>query len=973
MTQQATQQTQQTQQNTDTVAVLDDGADALLDAGAIVPLGTALGERRDLLLARSYTHPALDGRTVVRLTPETLGRAEDLTLGFLGFAEPEASAEVGVVRQQALGFPAWALVHDPANGHHALELIKDIERYGRMAASKPGRAKDGFDALARRLADAVPHFLPTYFEQAARAFLAVENATYATSYFTRAREAEQSYGLAIDEDVLAASFLEFALAGALSVKSLTAYAKGLAERLEPVEAYERFRRICVERVAGGLPPHTSMSKDLRRLAKPASRDTAQEAAGLAAELLPLSAMSRAGFGFWNAYRPDLVRAARIDARVRGLLLRLLPTIAGSGEPSEYGFWLELLEEAGATAGLTEPVEKLDPAELPAEDCAHWLEQYAGRANRYWFHREAAAGEKPHRDLLRLVERMADRLRACDRPLALTGVPHGDIDLIDLCLDLGLSVADPPAEKFDLLVAEWFSNGSRRALTAITADGRFRRYLAASVAHLARGGGSLSVNAAQITASPGLSSVVAEWMDLFAAETAAAGLADLDELLGKWLNNSEPELLTANPAAARSIAELDVAERLGHALRSGIFDEYGWPLLEDLCAEFAEAQPGEVPQEFVEPPVPGAGYRGRRPAGPRWHPVAQWPHLIVKSGENVVVIGDERELLAYRAAPAFTKPEYTLYRLVDDRLLIATRPWHRFTGFYADDPLRALEGGSDYDNFHQDESLPLPDGGRTFGGEPLLSGRAEWTVRGPVAGDGTDYWTLVGRHDRQGYRVAWQEFDPRTGKLGRESVPAFFDRDAPAGSVLDPQASWLVPAGTAAPGPLGGADGLIGSRMRILGDGSRVCTGVDGREQRLPQVPYFWNGQRVQALLDVPGAPGRHLAVVFSEGRTTHGATINLVADGTRRTGAVSVGSQALGYARGTWCVPQLPYWSYLTVRDEAGSAALRALPPQLAGALLETGGLLDQEAAVKVVASLLPQVTDARLRAGVAGDRKSVV
>jgi len=69
----------------------------------------------DAVTARSYQHPALDGRTVVRLVGAAVGPAEDLTMEFLGFAPAGEPVEVGHARRQALGFPAWALVHDPAN------------------------------------------------------------------------------------------------------------------------------------------------------------------------------------------------------------------------------------------------------------------------------------------------------------------------------------------------------------------------------------------------------------------------------------------------------------------------------------------------------------------------------------------------------------------------------------------------------------------------------------------------------------------------------------------------------------------------------------------------------------------------------------------------------------------------------------------------------------------------------------------
>src|SRR5687767_9656230 len=119
----------------------------LLEAGAVLPAGSpvAKDDTVDALTSRAYRHPVPGKRTVVRLVPATIGAAEDLIMEFLGFDKPAPVNEVGLVRQQALGFPAWALVHDPANGHHALALVKEIERLARQAKSRIGPAKDGFN------------------------------------------------------------------------------------------------------------------------------------------------------------------------------------------------------------------------------------------------------------------------------------------------------------------------------------------------------------------------------------------------------------------------------------------------------------------------------------------------------------------------------------------------------------------------------------------------------------------------------------------------------------------------------------------------------------------------------------------------------------------------------------------------------------------------------------------------------------
>src|SRR6478735_8766211 len=131
---------------------------ALLDAGAVLPAGTTGREDADALTARTYTHTALGDRPVVRLVPGTLGEAEDLALEFLGLARTDETHVVGQVRRETLGFPAWALVNDPANGHHALALVKDIERLGRQARSRAGALT--VKALRQYVRDLVARLAP---------------------------------------------------------------------------------------------------------------------------------------------------------------------------------------------------------------------------------------------------------------------------------------------------------------------------------------------------------------------------------------------------------------------------------------------------------------------------------------------------------------------------------------------------------------------------------------------------------------------------------------------------------------------------------------------------------------------------------------------------------------------------------------------------------------------------------------------
>src|SRR5262245_16221797 len=325
----------------------------MLEAGGVLP-GKPPGDPSvDAITARAYQHPALDDRTVVCLVPESLGGAEDLSMEFLGFAPTARPQPVGHGRRQALGFPAWALVNDPANGRHALALVKDMERLARMAKSKPGNAKEGYDELAVRLGEAAPHFLPTFWEQAGRAYIAAENAKMAGGCFAAARRIEQEHGLPVDEDRQRDVHLEFAFAGALTAKATSEYAREVTRRRPAAEAYHLVRTIALRRVAGGLPPYAGLANDLERLAKAAGLQPEAETDSVLIELLGYPAMTRSHEGVWKAYGPALVRLAKRDPGVRGQLLAMLPDPPGYKTDFTEG-WLQLLEEAGALDALRAP-------------------------------------------------------------------------------------------------------------------------------------------------------------------------------------------------------------------------------------------------------------------------------------------------------------------------------------------------------------------------------------------------------------------------------------------------------------------------------------------------------------------------------------------------------------------------------------------------------------------------------------------
>ncbi|MEV0457107.1 hypothetical protein [Catellatospora methionotrophica] len=914
----------------------------LLEAGAVLPAGApvAKDDTVDALTSRTYRHPVLGERFVVRLVPATIGAAEDLSMEFLGFDKPTPVNEVGLVRQQALGFPAWALVNDPANGHHALALVKEIERLARQAKSRIGPAKDGFNALGERLARAVPHFLPTYYEEAGRAFLAADSTTYAATMFGKARDAERAYALRIDEERQHAVFLEFALAGALTAKALSQHARELAARCTPADAYERFLRLCVERTLGGLPPYAQMHTDLRRLAKAAKLDQGDADRQVLAQLLTAPSLSRAPEGFWAAYAAPLAELAAADPALRGRLLGMFPQHVADD------VWLDVLERAGAVTALTEPQGTVPVAAESPDGPAGWLGRFdAHRQRRGW--RESGRSVK----LLALLERMSGRLKADGLPVVLCRRHSGvDLDLLDACLALGVPVADPDsAARYG--VSRWLSDEreGRRDLVALAGDGRFLGALAEAVEQHLRpnyretAGDPEKVRA--VTAVPGLRTASHTLLDLIAADTARHGLPTLSRNVDRLALLGSPDGVAVNPEATARVLGHDVAAMLGHSLRTGVLDELGWPALEEAVARLGMT--GADNEDTV-------GI------------VSQYPYLVLRRGDMIVVVGENGVELEHLLRIPADQRHYLwrlVLRYVDRQLLVCWDIGRERSGYWSGAPDDVFTVPDNAFDMNDAVSLPLPGGGRTLGSRPLHVGDRSERHTGRVLTDGASYWVI--RHN--GDKLVCQEFDPATGERGRASLPSFLEDGAADGESLVLHLSRLAPRD-----PLAPADSpLLGWRVRRRADGSLAGQSTDGVAYTLPAGSAVRGD--LSAAVRMPGSDA--VCGVFTT-RDWRRSSMTLADAEGRLLGEYTVPQGPSAYARGTRLVPTAAYWHLLRPRDEAGSAALRAVTDEWCGQLLgESVAAIDaadddaaaQEALIALVARHLPQVTDPSLRAGVAG------
>jgi hypothetical protein len=877
------------------------GADALLRAGGLTPPEETPAEPADAVLARRYRHPALGDRPVVRLAAEPLARAEDLTLGAMGFELESVSAPVALVRRRALGFPGWVLLRHPEDADYALAVVDAMASLARLARSKPGAAKDGYEAIAARLARAVPHFLPTYFEEAGRAFIEAGSASQAGVMFGKAREAERVYALEVDEERRLAVFVEFALAGALTARSLADYARQLSESGDPAAAYATFRRLCVERTRAGVAPWSEMATQLRRLGAAAGVDLDADERDLLAELVDAPALTRAPAGFWRAYRRALLELARGSPSARRVLLDLQPRA-----PGLLDWWLGLLDGAGALEALTGPAAAVPPEAAPQDGAAGWLARTALAATADW--RSPGVPDA----LFALLPRMARRLRSDGVPVRLAGRQdwQTDLDFLDLALELQVPVEPPPPET-GLHLTRWLGRPEqkRRDLDHVAADPDWGPLLLEALDDdLGR------VPAAGILAGGHLRRGFSAWLDRMADRIDRGGLPDLVDELARLGNVLDPGALDVNPPARDRILAADAGRSLARTLRGGSLDELGWPALE----------------------------RARARLGANVTASGSWPNLVVSDGVKAIVVGPDEILIEHdlRTGPNPNLRQLAFLYTGGQLLVCWWAPGAGRRAYWSGRPAevfdpRALQITSW--SAPMSLSLELEDGSRTSGGRSVRPGDTAGGVPAHLAADATGCWTLVdGR---------FHELDPATGRTGRASLPAFL---APAGRGLVAASSWVAPLPPdVGAGPLGEAGGLVGVRVRRLEDGRYEAVGTDGRQvlARMPEAPV--------ALVAFPGdAAPRPVSLTWQRLHLWDPS-------GRFRLLRATTFERGPDLARATPLVLPPPYWIALRPRDEAGSVALRAITDEAAGRLVAA------EAPARAVEEVLRAISHPDLRRAV--------
>ena len=891
----------------------------LLQAGALLPITQKKDSAGDPVSARVYKHEALGGRVVVKLVADNLAPAEDLSLEYLGFSLAEVRGPVARGRRQAVGFPAWALINDPKNGGYALEVVKEMEKIARVARSKPGNAKDQYEGVAGRLAKTVPHFLPTFFEEAGRGFIESGNNAQAATMFAKARDAERVYNLQVDENRRRDVFLEFALAAAMSAGALEDYARELARVHPPKEAYALFRQVCVQRCQGGLPPWAAMADELRSMAAKAGLDKNAEDESVLDELLDAPALAGAAFGFWKAYEKPLIALAHRSPSARGRLLNLHPW-----PPREAGsfmdWWLKFMESTGAAEALWAPAGTLPKESEPVGGPALWLGKSSSALNKHNWGRGSVAG------LMTVLPKMAARLRSDGQPVDLHGthVHSTSLDLIDLALELRIPLASPGPGYLGL--DTWLSGKRSRPLMMLAADEIYGpRLTQALEAYLGRH------HADTLIDIPGLRDMVSKWLGACADRFDKGGVIQLEQQLQEVDKFTSPRTFALNIRARDRIAKASAVRALQRSLHGGLIDELGWPALEQARKKLAPGQQGIQMSE-------------------------SWPFLVVTDGAKAIVVGRDNIVLEHDLRLTGHTWGLPSFIYTGAQLLVS---WHSRDG------LKAYWSGRPAEVFNPQQppqpmfygnsvsaSFELDDGGRTAGARAVHAGDTKLPAREQMSTDGKGFWRVV--HQLKRFRI--EEYDPATGRTLGNAWPRFLDEFRKDGYDVDLQRCWLLPF--ASDGALG-PSGVAGFRARTKsGTRSVEVETADG----LTFTGTLGGDNLPVALVRMPGDQLARPLGSSWQNLTLYDPSGDVILLGARP----GVANPSL--APSTPLVPPWLFWQHFRPRDPSGSAALRNIDESTVKQLLESAvreNSADLPATAHLIKKLIPQVSSPEVAKGV--------
>ncbi|GLZ80851.1 hypothetical protein Afil01_56580 [Actinorhabdospora filicis] len=811
----------------------------------------------DVVRSRAYPHTGLGGRSVVRLVADGIAPATDAAMSFLGFGAPDLGEPSLTAPRRPLGYPGWALVHDPDNGALALQAAKELRVAAAQAIAKPKQAEATYETIAKRLP--VRH-LPSLYEQAARDFLDAERGHWASTYFGRARTAELTHALTPDPDELHLSYVEFAIAGAVSVKALKSYQAELQKRHTPQEAFDIFLDLTMRRTKAGVAPWAGLTVQVRDLARAAGLDVEATLADLALRLLRQPAVRRAPAGFWTAVTPILAKLVKANTEAARLVADLFP--------EERAWWWPFLLEFDAAAAVSDP--------------AAWIAR-AHTVSTSW--RQPA----PPVELYTFVERLAPRVtEPLDPENWVERHSFLQADLVETCLASGVPMKVPGPQSI-LGLDEW---RGRTGLSTLASRVEWEPLMRRSAwLYLAQNSG------VKFLEHPALKPYLEQYLDEQFQHAAGGGLAAASDAL-----DTLRRVLQGVPVDERLAARLkgvDVTAALGRTLRAGVFDELGWPALEEALADFKSVNAYSV----------------------------SWPYLTIWDTTHAVVVGPEGVVARHQFREVLD--DYNLLVIYSGGRFLVGHGWNPREGYWSDHPTDTFE--PPYGYAYRSSPLgysPVDEQGVRVGHHgPLHPGRRDLNELHEAAPhvlfDGQTRWV----HSDGEYKVLDAD-----GRRAPGEPPAIAVGPVPTGEIRNEWYTWLARLPEGVSGPFG--EGLLGGRVSgpevgdwytHRGQGAATVTlhTAEGTEVRMDtrRNDTWWP----HALITLPGSDERRLIAV-------NGDKLGLFEPGSGtphwRVCAGEGDGKAAGLCReaaGQAMVPPVAFWHFLSPRSPETSARLRTL------------------------------------------------
>ncbi|MDO4761292.1 MAG: hypothetical protein Q4A31_05185 [Corynebacterium sp.] len=510
------------------------------------------------LVALSFDTGLGTNAPLIKLVAQPLIEAETLALDTVGLRTTH-SKEVGFTPKRAIGFPAWAILSDPPNARHALNLVKDVVWARRKAKSEPSKVRKHITELAGVLQASAPHFLPTFLEEIARIFNDVENASYAKQFFSKARETERNHSLSIDPQRHAHAFAEFASLGIVSAKTLSQEARDALSRSQPQEAYEYFFQLLLEQAKAGVGIYANAFKDLHFIGKHLGMSLREVEHSFIAAYVPTRSFPRSSETLLKKIVKALPELLKTQPDLAECLYTMIPQ---QWDADEYVRTLQKLK-------------LWDPLRTNPDKFAQWLDLLISHGHSTW---RFFAESNP--DLLEAIVGNTERLTGV--PIRTISVKY-HLDYLDAFIAAQTDWKPIPPQyhwerrfSFD----EWLRQ-RHRDLRYLVEQESIRDDLVKGLDTKA-----LEHNLKTLLAGEPTRKVV-EWkLQALLDQRAITGgsKAQWENFDNHRRHLDTPLLRTHFSELVEAILHIDLAEELAERLRRGTLVEYTWPLFEDQAPE-----------------------------------------------------------------------------------------------------------------------------------------------------------------------------------------------------------------------------------------------------------------------------------------------------------------------------------------------------------------------------------------------------